>query len=181
LPQAGLLALRALVDELGQRHALREGVPPAASHAEPPAPAQARQNAAAHAAPHAAPKAGRSRPAAARPERLPEPRRATVPALDYFRDTWARQQVSQHLSRSLARPTDNAGPLNSHRLALRALAQMQALSPAYLARFVAYLDALSWVDQAAASVPLAPAAGNGTDKKRKPGRAKPGAAPTSAP
>lgn len=74
---------------------------------------------------------------------------ATEPAaLAYFRRTWARLSADRRLTRSLATVPDNAGPLNSHHLAHRTLASMRELSPGYLAHFMAYADALSWIEQA---------------------------------
>lgn len=147
LPQRGVQALRQLVDDMARRRATLD----------------------------AAPQAGRAAAEAARPGHQPASGQVTVPALDYFRDTWARLRVDQQLKRSLAQPPDNAGPLNSHLLALRALQQMRGLSPAYLGCFVAYLDALAWVDQAAASVAQTASARGVGAKKRQPasGRAAP--------
>ncbi len=65
-----------------------------------------------------------------------------------FRETWSRIATDQQVSAAVQGGPDNAGPLNSHRLALRSLALMQGLSPAYVRRFVAQLDALLWLDQA---------------------------------
>jgi hypothetical protein len=41
----------------------------------------------------------------------------------------------------------NAGPLNSSSLVHRALSLMRELSPGYLQQFLAYADALSWLEQ----------------------------------
>lgn len=125
LPQTGLQALRQLVDDMAGRRAPLAAPPTAERGAAPGQP-------------------GRR----VVPGQVTAPAQPTVPELDYFRDTWERQQVSRHLTRSLARPTDNAGPLNSHRLALRALDSMRQLSPAYTRQFVVYLDALNWMSRA---------------------------------
>lgn len=69
-------------------------------------------------------------------------------AVQQFRSTWARLSVDRQLARSRAHVPDNPGPLNSHLLVLRALQEMQAVSPAYLGHFMAYADALLWLDQA---------------------------------
>ena len=42
----------------------------------------------------------------------------------------------------------NAAPLNSHHLVHRSLTLMRDLSPEYLDRFMSYVDALLWLDQA---------------------------------
>jgi hypothetical protein len=90
-------------------------------------------------------------------------RRAAVPAvqpgdLRYFRSTWSRLRVERQLTQSLAQVPENAGPLNSDRLVLRALQTLRDLSPAYLNRYVAYLDTLMWLDQTHASRLPAPVA-----------------------
>ncbi|MBC7730627.1 MAG: DUF2894 domain-containing protein [Bacteriovorax sp.] len=97
---------------------------------------------------------------------------AELNALRDFRSTWARLRVDQQLSQSLAKGAGNAGPLNSHLLVLRSLKLMHEISPAYLVRFVAHVDALLWLDQANggnAAVQVSVARGAG-DKKRRPGR-----------
>ena len=68
-------------------------------------------------------------------------------ALPYFRQTWARLSVEQRLAQSRSALPDNAGPLNSHHLVHRALTSMRELAPAYLDRFIAYADALLWMEQ----------------------------------
>lgn len=97
-------------------------------------------------------------------------------AVRAFRSTWARLRVDQQLTRSLARAPEQAGPLNSQVLVLRSLQRMRDVSPAYLGRFMSYIDALTWLDEAAP--PAAPAPGatprGDVDKKRKPGRGRGG-------
>jgi len=66
----------------------------------------------------------------------------------HFRSTWARLRIERQLVSSQARVPANPGPLNSHRLVLRALRQMQETSPAYLARFMGHVEALMWLEQA---------------------------------
>lgn len=68
-------------------------------------------------------------------------------ALSYFRSTWSQLSVDQQLTQALAQVPDNAGPLNSHRLALQSLKLMRDVSPDYLKRFMSYVDALFWLDQ----------------------------------
>lgn len=67
-----------------------------------------------------------------------------------FRSTWSKLSADQRLTQSLAKVPGNAGPLNSHQLVHRSLTLMRDLSPEYLHRFMSYVDALSWVDQAQA-------------------------------
>ena len=102
--------------------------------------------------------------------------REELTALAYFRNTWSRLNVDQQLTRALAQAPENAGPLNSHLLVLQSLKLMRDISPEYLRRFMAYADALLWLDQADS--------GNKTvqknivrgerDKKRKTGRSSTG-------
>ena len=94
-------------------------------------------------------------------------------SLRYFRDTWAKLSVEQQLVQALADGPENAGPLNSHLLVLQALKRLRDLSPSYLNRFMTYVDALLWLDQAAAGpVPRKYLAGGEGDKRRKPTRAR---------
>ena len=105
--------------------------------------------------------------------------RQTLPAelrtLRVFRSTWTTLSVDQQLTDALAKVPDNAGPLNSNLLVLRALKLMKQTSPAYLKHFMAYVDALLWLDQASvAAVPVKKATlrSDGA-QKRKPSRPKP--------
>ena len=88
----------------------------------------------------------------------------------YFRDTWTQLSVDKQLTQALAQAPENAGPLNSHQLVLRSLAVMRDTAPDYLNRFMSYVDALLWLEQAE-SQPVAPTAPAGdAAKKRKPSR-----------
>ena len=91
----------------------------------------------------------------------PKPRDATTdktpappaPAADpktlqFFKRTWSRLSAEQRLAQSRASLPENAGPLNSQHLVHRSLTLMRELSPEYLERFVGYIDALQWVEQA---------------------------------
>jgi len=69
-------------------------------------------------------------------------------SLRYFRSTWSRLSAEQQLAQALAQAPENAGPLNSHLLVLRALQLMQDVSPDYLQRFMSYVDTLLWLEQA---------------------------------
>lgn len=90
-------------------------------------------------------------------------------SLAYFEKIWAELKVEQQLAEALAQAPENAGPLNSHLLALQSLKLMRDLSPGYLKRFVSYVDALLWLDQADNAGKPAPksAAKGEKDKKRK--------------
>ena len=65
-----------------------------------------------------------------------------------FQALWQRIRTEDEIRDAVARAPENAGPLNSHRLALRALALMQALSPDYLRHFVTHAESLMWLDGA---------------------------------
>jgi hypothetical protein len=90
------------------------------------------------------------------------------------------------MTQSLAQVPENAGPLNSDRLVLRVLQTLREVSPAYLNRYVAYLDALMWLDQARAGglpTPVATAGASASaarDGRRKPARGKAAAAAKSS-
>lgn len=73
---------------------------------------------------------------------------AELKTVQRFRDTWTRLRVDDQLARSQEKVPENPGPLNSHLLVQRALRRMQELSPAYLGRFMAQVEALSWLDHA---------------------------------
>ena len=80
--------------------------------------------------------------------------------LQFFKRTWSRLSAEQRLAQSRASLPENAGPLNSQHLVHRSLTLMHELSPEYLERFVAYIDALQWLEQsneAAAQDALNPA------------------------
>ena len=80
--------------------------------------------------------------------------------LQFFKRTWSRLSAEQRLAQSRASLPENAGPLNSQHLVHRSLTLMHELSPEYLECFVAYIDALQWLEQsgeAAAQDALNPA------------------------
>lgn len=74
--------------------------------------------------------------------------RPELKSLRYFRETWAKLSVDKQLTLALEQGPQNAGPLNSHQLVLRALSVMRDISPDYLHRFMSYADALLWLDLA---------------------------------
>ncbi len=73
--------------------------------------------------------------------------------VQFFKRTWSRLSADQRLAQSRAALPENAGPLNSQHLVHRALTLMHGLSPEYLERFVGYIDALQWLEQANAAAP----------------------------
>jgi len=124
-----------------------------------------------------------NRPAAADPSDEPGPAAQGAPAelkaLSQFRSTWAALSVDRQLHHSLAQAPENPGPLNSHRLVLRALQMLQALSPAYLQRFMAHADALLHLEQLNAANAPAPGPAPRRESKRTP-KPKPAPARTRA-
>ncbi|MCR6475895.1 DUF2894 domain-containing protein [Variovorax sp. ZS18.2.2] len=77
-----------------------------------------------------------------------DPATNELKVLPFFRSTWSKLSAERRLTQSLAKLPQNAGPLNSHNLVHQSLTLMRELSPEYLNRFVSYVDALLWVDQA---------------------------------
>lgn len=81
----------------------------------------------------------------------PAPHSDSMPPLrsaQRFHELWQRIRTEDEIREAVARGPENAGPLNSHRLVLRALALMQQLSPDYLRHFVVHADTLMWLDRA---------------------------------
>lgn len=88
--------------------------------------------------------------------------------LDEIRQTCTKVRNQSQLRQALDSAPDDAGPLNSANLVHRALTRMQALSPAYLQHFIAYVDALSALEPFRAQAARAeekPARGSGTGKR----------------
>ena len=92
-------------------------------------------------------------------------------SVTYFRRTWSRLSVDQTLSHSQAQAPENAGPLNSQHLVLRALKLMRDVSPEYVSRFMSHMDTLLWLEQATGA-PAKNIPGRDADAKPKPKRRK---------
>lgn len=75
---------------------------------------------------------------------------AELKSLAPLRHALATLATTQLLEAEQRATATDSGPLNPQLLALRSLQSMQALSPAYLDRFVSYLDALFWLEKHAA-------------------------------
>lgn len=87
-----------------------------------------------------------------------------------FREAWQLAQAQDKLDLAALRRPAQAGPLNSHALVLEALARVQDLSPAYLRRFLAQVEALQWLEQAAYQYPaLKPRRNAARNTDAKPG------------
>lgn len=69
-------------------------------------------------------------------------------AIREFRTVWSKLSVDRQVSQALRQAPKNAGPINSHMLALRSLALMREISPDYLNRFISYTETLLCLDQA---------------------------------
>lgn len=76
-----------------------------------------------------------------------------LPALDEFRTRWSQLSLDRQVRQSLQRTPTDAGPLNSGLLVHRALNLMQSLSPEYLQQFLAYVDALAWMERLGEGMP----------------------------
>lgn len=119
-------------------------------------------------------------PAAATNGELPPPPLAAVAAatttalksVQLFGAHWARLGVEQQLAQALAGAPENAGPLNSHLLVLRTLERLRDTAPDYLYHFVAYADALCWLEDAERALPATQAALPGERKRRSPARSR---------
>ncbi|MGA8392635.1 MAG: DUF2894 domain-containing protein, partial [Burkholderiaceae bacterium] len=76
-----------------------------------------------------------------------------------FRETWQRITAEDQVAEAVERGPANAGPLNSHRLALRTLGLLRDLSPDYLRRFLSHVETLQWLEQASQTIaPVKPKA-----------------------
>lgn len=94
-------------------------------------------------------------------------------ALDDFRQLWSAVRVENQTRVSLEQVPTDAGPLNSGALVHRSLTLMRELSPGYLQHFMAYVDALTWLERMSDDGVLAPddtsqAAANGKRTRDKP-------------
>lgn len=100
--------------------------------------------------------------------------RPELKTLRYFRDTWSKLSVDQQITQAIGQGPENAGPLNSHLLVLRAFALLRDISPAYLKHFMPYVDTLLWLDQVDnKSKPMVKNVTDGEgEKKRKGSRAR---------
>ncbi len=77
-------------------------------------------------------------------------------SVHYFRNTWSRLSAEKQVTQALGQAPRNAGPINSHVVALRSLALMRDISPDYLNRFMSHVDTLLRLDQGdKAALPVA--------------------------
>ncbi len=111
----------------------------------------------------------------ARARWLSQPKGGAAPATElksvaYFRQTWSKLSTEQQLTQTLAQAPENAGPMNSQHLVLRALQAMRDLSPDYLQGFMSYVDTLIWLEQANPLKAAAARSGAGEEAKKSSGK-----------
>ncbi|MDX1692860.1 MAG: DUF2894 domain-containing protein [Ketobacteraceae bacterium] len=94
-------------------------------------------------------------------ESNPEPANE-LRSIKHFRESWVKLNSEKLLAQAIADAPKEAGPLNSHRLAIQSLTAMRDLSPEYLNRFLSYLETLLWLEKAGESI-----GGNPGTKSRK--------------
>lgn len=81
--------------------------------------------------------------------------RTELKSVQYFRNTWSKLSVEKQVTQALEQAPKNAGPINSHVVALRSLALMRDTAPDYLNRFTSYLDTLLSLEQGEKAPPPA--------------------------
>lgn len=94
-------------------------------------------------------------------------------ALDEFRAIWLHLRAEHQLRSALQPAPENAGPLNSAKLAHRSLRLMRDLSPAYLRHFLAHIDGLMWLEQFASTPVTSAAAPRAPRSRRRKAKANP--------
>ncbi|WP_298923843.1 DUF2894 domain-containing protein [uncultured Ramlibacter sp.] len=70
-----------------------------------------------------------------------------------FRRAWGSRRALDQVAQAVARQPANPGPLNSHVLVLRTLAQMRELSPDYLLHFLVHVKGLQALERALEKTP----------------------------
>ena len=93
--------------------------------------------------------------------------RPELKSVRYFRDTWSQLSLDRQMTQALAQAPENAGPLNSQQLLLRALSVMRSLSPDYFQHFMSYANSLLWLEHADSKPPAKSAAEVDGGKKPK--------------
>jgi hypothetical protein len=87
------------------------------------------------------------RSAAAGTDAPPAPMLRELKARSHFRDALQQQRADKLVTRLVTEAPADCGPLNPQSLAIRSLAAMRELSPAYLGRFVSCVDTLFWLEK----------------------------------
>ncbi len=88
------------------------------------------------------------------------------PRVKQFRQQLRKISMQKQVRHALAQAPQNAGPINSQMLVLRALDLMRSLSPAYLHRFMTHLDTLLCLEEAEKK-PLTPKRATPPTKKKR--------------
>lgn len=96
-----------------------------------------------------------------------------LPALEQFRRIWARVRTDSQLRQWPAAVPEQAGPLHSSVLVHRAIQLMGQAAPGYLQHFLAYVDALAWMEQLQHQGILATQDAPPATRARKPARRAP--------
>jgi hypothetical protein len=96
-----------------------------------------------------------------------------LPALEQFRRIWARVRTDSQLRQWPAAVPEQAGPLHSSVLVHRAIQLMAQAAPGYLQHFLAYVDALAWMEQLQHQGILATQDAPPATRARKPARRAP--------
>ena len=91
-----------------------------------------------------------------------------APQLAQFRQSLSLLGVQREVRQAMDQAPTNAGPINSHMLALRALQRMHSLSPAYLHRFITQVDSLMCLEAMEKAVPPAKKASAKNRRQAKP-------------
>jgi hypothetical protein len=73
--------------------------------------------------------------------------RAESPKVQQFKKQLSQISVQKQVRQAIAQAPQNAGPINSHMLALRSLGLMRDASTDYLNRFMGYVDTLLCLDE----------------------------------
>lgn len=93
--------------------------------------------------------------AAAAPASDPAAAPPAPPLLREARAMWQTVRTRSQLRRARSQPLEHAGPLNSAKLAGRALDTIGNIAPGYLEYFVAYLDVLAGLEALLGAAPAA--------------------------
>ena len=100
----------------------------------------------------------------------PQPHFGELKSHKLFKDSWVRIHSDKLLDQAIKGAPKDAGPLNSHGLAIRSILAIKDLSPEYLYRFVSYADTLLWMENMSTTLATPEGKGgkNGKGKAAKP-------------
>ncbi|CAA0110387.1 Uncharacterised protein [Zhongshania aliphaticivorans] len=94
--------------------------------------------------------------------------RRSLQSIQTMQVSQQRRELQRRVELAIQEGPDSPGPLNPQMLAIKALTAMRDISPQYLSRYVNYLDALFWLEQAVAR----PAPAKPAKKPRKSSKKK---------